>query len=463
MAYKYVAYDANKKIAEGIINVNTKSMAVELLGHAGYRVASLKSVKSRRETKRSKPATKAEEAVPFKYIAYDANKRIVEGTISVTNERTAVEALERLGYRVISLRAAKSRLWKSLPLKLFGINAQHVVLFSRQLAMLLETGTTLITALQLLRDRTTSGAFRRIITAVIRDVEAGASFSEAVARHPHVFTPVYNRMMKVGEQAGNLEVVLKEMSDYMERGQTAKNRVARAMIYPAFLMVLAIGAVAFLITVALPPMMEMLTELETGLPFTTKVLIAIIDFITGYKFYLLGAIFALVVLIACCIIQPVARREFDKLLLKLPLIGPINVLHHLSHFARTTSMLFSAGLAMPEIMEVVMQTSGNEIVREAVRDVRKGLIQGQGLSKPMSANKLFPPVLTQIVMVGEETDTLTSNLATLADSYEYEIGNKINTLTSMIGPCLILFIGLAVAFIASSVVMPIYTIYSSLG
>ena len=402
--------------------------------------------------------------MPYEYLAYTSARNIEKGTIDAPTESIAEEALERAGYRVLTLKRARPRLrLEQLLPTLFGVKAQDVVVFSRQLAMMLETGTPLLTALRLLRDRTTNNAFKRVIADVITDLQAGSSFSAAIEKHPQAFPQLYSLMIKVGEETGNLEASLRQVAGYIEKGRAAKAKMRRAMTYPAFVMILAIGIIILLMTVVLPPLLEVFAEYDAELPLPTKLLIGIVGFFGDYTFYILGGIAAIAALTFWYLRRPAGRRRLDRLLLKLPIIGPINMLRNLSQFSRTMSTLLHAGLPITEVMGVVLQTTRNKVIYEALSDVHRDLLQGQGLAEPMSRAELFPPLLVQMVMVGEETDTLDVNFAALADSYEAEADEKVDRFISMMGPLLIIVIALVVGFIAISVIVPMYSVLGVIG
>lgn len=402
--------------------------------------------------------------MPYKYVAYTADKTVVEGTIDATTEGLAREALGRSGYKLLSLKAARPRLSirRSVP-TLFGVKTHHVVAFSRQLATLIERGTTTLSALQLLRDHIRNVAFKEVLSAMIQDLQQGSSLSEAISRHPQAFPPIYSRMVKVSEQTGNLEVALRQIASHIEREKAVLKKVSRAMIYPAFILLVAGGVVTLMTAFTLPPLLEMFTEFEAELPLVTKLLMGVVGFVTAYKFYLPAVMIGVAALAVWYVRKPAGRHRLDRLLIKTPLIGPITTLRDMSHFSRTMSMLLGAGLPMPEIMDMVVQTTRNGVVREAVEDIQGEILKGGGLSRSMTANELFPPLLVQMVKVGEEAGTLSADLMAVADSYEQEVDERVNSLLSILEPGLLVVLGLFVAFIAISVIMPIYSIMGSIG
>jgi len=396
----------------------------------------------------------------YRYTAYTLDKQIMKGTIDATSERMAEEALYQAGYeRILSLKEVHPRLsLEQLLPTLFGVKTQDVIDFSRQLATLTESGVSILTALQLLEGQASRAAFRKVILGLVDGLRGGSSFSQALSKYPQAFSYTYCQVIKASEQAGNLEVGLRQVASYMEKRMTMMRKISRAMAYPAMVLVLAIGVFALLITVVLPPLIGLFTMFGAKLPWTTKLLIAGAGFLIDYKLYLLGGVLALVVLIVGYSRISTGRLAMDRLVLKMPVFGSISRQRNMCRFCETTSMLLKAGLQLPQIMDIVMRTLGNRVVRQALRDVREKLVQGQGLSQPMSEINLFPRLLVEMVVVGERTGTLDSTLATLAKYYEERVDQRIDSLVSMIEPALTIAIGLLVAFMALSMLTPLYSI-----
>jgi len=399
----------------------------------------------------------------YKYVAYTEDKRIVKGTVNVGAEGQAEEALKKVGYRVLSLKQVKPglNLEQMFP-TFFGVKPRDVIAFSRQLSTLIESGISLAIALRLLEEQVSSSAFRSVIAGLSKELQGGSSFSQALTKHPQVFPDTYRQIVGAGEHAGNLEIALRQAVSYMERGTAATQKVKRAMTYPAMVLLLAIGVVIIMMTFALPPLLGLFDALEAELPLTTKFLIALTGFLSGQKFYLLGAVLILTVLSLWYFRRPAGRFMLDKILLRVPIIGSMIIQSNMALFSRTMSVLLNVGLPLPQIMDIVCKTISNRIIGQALRDVQGELIRGNGLSQPMTTIKLFPRLLVQMVMVGEQTGTLDSNLTTLANFYEEEVNQRINALTSMLEPAMTVVVALVVAFIALSLIMPMYSIMGSI-
>ena len=400
----------------------------------------------------------------YHFTAYTVDKRIVQGTIDATSEITAEEALYRVGYhRILNLREVQPRpsLEKLMP-TLFGVRTQDVIDFSRQLATLIESGVTILNALQLLQSQASRAALKKTISGLMVELQGGSSLSQALSKYPQAFSYTYCQVIKASEQAGDLEVGLRQIAGYMEKQAVTRGRVRRALAYPVLVLLIASGVFALLITVALPPLVGLFNSLGAELPWMTRLLIATAGFLTTYKLYLLEGLLILTILIFSFMRLPAVKLTIDRLMLKIPLIGTINIQRNMCQFCQTTAMLLRAGLLLPQIMNVVILTVGNRIVRQALREVRDKLVQGQGLSQPMAAIDLFPRLAVEMVVVGEKTGNLESNLATVADFYEQSVDRKINTLISMIEPTLTILVGLVVVFIALSMITPLYSILGSI-
>jgi len=400
----------------------------------------------------------------YQFKAYTLDKRVVQGTIDAASESTAEEALYRAGYqRVLSLKQTRPgfSLERLLP-TLFRVKTQDVIDFSRQLATLIESGITILTTLQLLEEQSFRPAFSKVIVGLVNELRGGSSLSQALSKYPQAFSYTYCQVVGASEQAGNLEVGLRQIAGYMEKQAATKKSIKSALTYPLVTLFMAIGVFVLLITVALPPLVGLFTTLGTELPWMTTLLIAISNFLINYKFYLLGGVAIVAVSIIGYMRLPAGKVTMDRLWLKLPLIGPINIQRNVGHFCRTVSMLLKAGLLLPQTMSIVIQTVGNRIIRQVLGEVREKLVQGQGLSQPMAAIDLFPRLMVEMISVGEKTGNLDSTLATLGDYYEQRVDQRVNTLISMIGPALTIGVGLIVAFIALSIITPLYSILGSM-
>jgi type IV pilus assembly protein PilC len=401
----------------------------------------------------------------YKYKAYTSDKKIVEGTIDVSSESVAEGTLYRAGYeRVLSLAKVDPGISveKWLP-TIFGVKSQDVIEFAGQLATLLESGISIITALRLLDGQTSRRPFKKVIDGLIEAVQGGSSFSQALTRFPHAFPDSFYQVIRASEQTGRLDAGLKQAAAYLEKQATTNQKMKRAMVYPAFVLTTALGVCILLITVAMPPLISLFDSLGAKLPWTTELLISVTDFLLKYAFQILISIFILILLAMLALRFPSVKMARDRFLLTMPILGVINVESAMQRFCQTASMLLAAGLRLPQIMEIAISSHHNLVVRQALGQVRERLLQGEGLSQPMSENPVFPSLLVEMVVIGEKTGSIDSSLETLADYYSKKVARRIDMLISMIEPVLTLLIGAAVMFIALSLITPLYSILRSMS
>jgi type IV pilus assembly protein PilC len=400
----------------------------------------------------------------FKYQVYTTDKKIVQGTIEVTSESLAEGALYRAGYqRILSLQEISPglSLEKLLP-TFFGVKTQEVIDFSNQVATLVESGISLVTALELLGGQNAKKSLKKIIAGLVEEIQGGSSLSQALSHYPKTFTNTYCQMVKASEQAGLMENGLKQAASYLEKQTAVNQKIKRAMLYPAFVLLMAVGVSILLITVALPPLVNLFKSLGADLPWMTKLLIGVASFFLDSGLYVLGGVLILIMLIIVLLRLPSVKIARDRFMLKIPVIGSINIERSMQYFCQTTAMLLQAGLRLPVIMDIIIQTNRNRIIRQALSHVRDSLMQGEGLSQPMAETELFPPLLVEMVIVGEKSGAMDSTLITLADFYEKKVNRKIDMLIAMIEPVLTVIVGLVVIFIALSMITPLYSILRSM-
>ncbi len=399
----------------------------------------------------------------YAYLGYTEDRQMVKGRISATDERAASDMLANVGYRVISLKPATSFMPDLSKFLQAGVKPAEMITFSRQLALLLESGVGIIQSLELLQSQTTDRTLRKVLIEVVNDLRGGKSLSAALAQHPHVFSTLYCKMMAVGEQTGDLETVLRSLADYVERQSAAIAKVKQALTYPIIVFCLAIAVAVIMVTVLLPPMVDMFSKLGGELPITTRMLIGGMNFIESYGLYLLVAIIALGIVGFAYTRTPAGRYNRDLLILRLPLVGRLSLLTELARACRSLSLLFRAGLPLPEVMTLTAQATGNRVVARAIAEVEQDMLRGQGLAGPMRQRKVFLPLMVEMTRVGEETGNLDQSLIVVAQNYEIEADRRTQTLLSMIEPAMTIAMGLGVGFLALSVFAPLYDALKLVG
>jgi len=403
--------------------------------------------------------------ITFRYIATTRQGNPVKGSIKATSEIAAERLLITQGYIPEHVEAAPSMfsLEEALP-SLFRIQPRDVIVFSRQMATLLRSGISLLPAMEILQGQIASSrAFNTILGSIVNDIRSGSSFSQAVTKHPKAFDEIYCRSIAVGEETGSLETVLLQMADYIERQQGLTQRIKKALTYPIMVMSAGVGVAILMITVVMPQMMGMFTAMSVELPLPTRILIGITEIFQNYTLYIVVGAAVLFAVGLWMTKRPSGKRVLDNLRLHMPILGPPALLSELGRFARTLSVMIGAGLHLQESMELLPHATTNIIFRDALNKVNERLLLGEGLSGPMTRVSLFPPLLVQMVAVGEESNTLDFTMGVVADFFETAAEEKTNAMVGMIGPISTVAIAALVGFIALSVIMPMYALTGAFG
>lgn len=392
----------------------------------------------------------------YAYVGYGEDRQVSKGRIAAIDEQAAVDMLTNVGYRVVSLKEVKPFLPDFDRLLQGKIKQSEIITFSRQLALLIESGVGIVQSLELLQNQSENKQLKKVLIEVVSDLRGGSSLSAALAKHPDAFPPIYHKMVGVGEHTGGLEVVLRNLADYAQRESGAMSKLKMALTYPAIVLALAAVVVAILVTVVLPPIVNMFTALGGDLPMTTKILLGTVDFLTSYGLYLLVALAGLGIAAFMYSKSPTGKYYKDMIILRLPVLGRLGLITELARCCRSMSLLFRAGLPLPEIMTLVSQASGNKVIARALDDVEQDMLKGEGLSAPMRKRWVFLPLMIEMTKVGEETGNLDATLMTVAENYEVEADSRIQTVLSMIEPVMTIAMGAGVGFIALSIFGPMY-------
>ncbi|MBN1191524.1 MAG: type II secretion system F family protein, partial [Dehalococcoidales bacterium] len=367
------------------------------------------------------------------------------------------------GYKyVLNLqsRAPRQSLSQLIP-SLYGVKTSDIIDFSRQLAAFIEAGTSLHSALELMLDQAEKPALKEVIRGLIEKLEGGSSLSQAFKSYPQVFSQSYQQVIQSSEKAGEMEKGLKQMASYLENRAKITSKIRHAMVYPVFVICLAIGVVILLVTTVLPPMLNLFSSFQSDLPPVTLFAIGLMNFFLNYKLQLLLFVIAIIAAVFLLYRMPAGRVAIDRFMLGFPVLGKIIIEHNMGQFCRTVSMLLAAGIPLPGIMDIAIQSMiGNRIIMQAFTRVKDKLMQGEGLAGPMSEETLVPRIMVRMVTAGEQTGTLDTSLDTLAAYFQEHTDKKIQSLIALIEPALTVAIGIGIAFIMVSMVLPIYTIIS---
>ncbi len=405
----------------------------------------------------------------FVYEARDASGQRVKDTIEAANRKAATQRLQEQRLTIISLDekaggAGSGDVGAFLD-RFKRVNEQALTVFSRQFATMINAGLAMVRCLDILSEQTEDKKLQTTLDQVRKDVEGGQTLSAALARHPTVFSTLYISMVKAGEMGGVLDEVLERLAGFMEKDYSLKKKVKSALTYPVVILVMAMGIVFFLVTYILPTFVELFKGMNLKLPLPTKILIAITE--GARNPLIVGPALVLLVVglvgLGKYINTPVGRKQFDLLKLNIPVFGLLTKKVSISRFCRTLGTLLSSGVPIMQALEIVGKASGNEIIAMTVTKVRESIREGESIASPLGASGLFPPMVTQMVAVGEETGNLDAMLGKIADFYDTEVEYLLASLTSMLEPIMIVGMGGIVGFIVISVFLPLYQLIGNLG
>jgi type IV pilus assembly protein PilC len=386
--------------------------------------------------------------------------KTTKGTIE-SGEMTAAtkeDVIAQLRKKNISATVVTEKVKKAGGLTFAGrVTDKDIVVFTRQFATMIDAGLPLVQALDILSTQVDNKRLSVTLAQVKTDVESGATYADALKKHPRVFSELYVNMVAAGEAGGILDTILNRLATYIEKAMKLKKKVKGAMIYPAVVTTIAVGVIAVIMIFVVPTFSKMFASLGGTLPLPTRMVVNFSNFVAGIGGLLvLGAIIAFVVFIVQMRRTEKGKHVIDKILLKLPIFGPLLNKVAVAKFTRTLGTLVSSGVPILDGLEITAKTSGNKVVEYAIMDVRKGVVGGKTLAEPITKAKVFPPMVTHMIAVGESTGALDAMLSKIADFYDDEVDAAVSNLTSMMEPVLMVFLGGAVGFIVVSMYLPIF-------
>lgn len=398
----------------------------------------------------------------FAYIATNSAGQSINGTTDQADRSSVIAALKKQGLRPISIKESSSvtiggfsvgRLLNSNKVK-----SDHLVMFTRQLSAMVGAGVPLLRAITSLESHSESPGLKKILKNVVRDVEGGASLGDSLAKYPNAFNDVYVNMVRAGEAAGILDDILKRLALQQEKSATIRKKIKSAMAYPTVLIFITIIAFFGLMLFVIPQIGKILTDLggpDAELPPITQFMLGLSSLMTGYWYIIFpligGGIYALIRYIK----TPKGKEQFHQIILKIPGVKNIIKKVAIARFARTFSALMGAGVAVLECLNITAHSVGNIVYQKAIIDAAKEVKNGKQLSAVINDNPLFPPIVSQMLSVGEETGQTDTILVKVADFYEEEVDVAIEGLSSIIEPTMIVVMGSMVGLIAASVMSPI--------
>jgi type IV pilus assembly protein PilC len=344
-----------------------------------------------------------------------------------------------------------------------GIKQKAVAVFTRQFSVMIDAGLPLVQCLDILGQQQDNKAFQKIILQVRQDVEAGSSLADALSKHPQAFTDLYVHMVAAGEAGGILDTILQRLASYIEKAVKLKSQVRSAMVYPVAVITIAIVVIYIILWKVIPVFATLFESLGTQLPFLTQVIVNVSRFIGNFWWLIFlvvgGAIFALRQYYQ----TDAGRYQIDKLMLKMPVIGGLLRKIAVARFCRTLGTLLASGVAILESLEITARTSGNAVIEESILQVRKDVEEGKTLAEPLARTEQFPPMVCQMVGVGEQTGAMDTMLNKIADFYEDEVDAAVEGMMALLEPVMIAFLGVVIGTIVVAMYLPMFSLISQIG
>ncbi len=390
----------------------------------------------------------------FEYTARNAQNQILKGTIDAPNKDEAAKQIKQKKLIMVSLNEPPKGI--KLSFGGSGVPTRDVVIFTRQFSTMINAGLPLVQSLTVLAEQTENKVLSDTTRAVVYDVESGATLADAFGKHPKVFSELYVNMVAAGEAGGILDTILGRLAVFLEKNDALVRKVKGAMVYPSVIFSVAAIAISVLLIFVIPVFEKMFASVNLELPLPTKVVVNLSRFLIGYWWALglggVGAWFGLKQYNA----TPNGKKNIDTILLKLPVIGDVIRKSAVSRFTRTLGTLISSGVSILDGLEITAKTAGNRVIHDAVMASRASIAGGETIAAPLKESKVFPPMVTSMISIGEQTGGLDEMLSKIADFYDEEVDVAVGTLLSLMEPVMIVVLGVVVGGMVVAMYLPIF-------
>ncbi|MEJ5347403.1 MAG: type II secretion system F family protein [Desulfosoma sp.] len=392
----------------------------------------------------------------FLYKGINRKGQKVQGEIEADNITIARQLLERQGLSLKALKPKPKDLLEYVPVLQEKVKEKDLVLFTRQFSTMIDAGLPIIQCLEILRDQTENKAFRKVLRTLKKDVEEGATFSDALRKHPKVFDQLFVNLVAAGEAGGILDVTLTRLAAYLEKVASLKKKVRGAMTYPAIVVAIAFIVIAVILIYVIPVFAGLFKDAGVSLPAMTLLVMNISDFTRNYFHWMILGLVILGFLFQRFRKTQRGRDITDRFFLKVPVFGILIKKVALARVTRTLGTMLGSGVPILESMELVAATAGNTVIEKAIRQAQQAVSEGKTLSEPLQESGIFPPMVVHMVSVGEATGALDSMLSKVADFYDEEVDATVEALTSLLEPMLIVFLGVTIGGLLVAMYMPIF-------
>ncbi|MEK7309767.1 MAG: type II secretion system F family protein [Planctomycetota bacterium] len=399
----------------------------------------------------------------FKYTARSVTGKQSKGSVNAINRIEATNELRKKGLTLLTIEEAgkKAGFFTSTPAK--KASTEDLVIFTRQLSTMISAGIPLLECLEVLQEQSDKPGLKLTLGEVIEKVRSGSDFSESITAYPRVFSKIYINMIKAGEASGQLDIILIRLAEFLESAQALKREIKSAMTYPVISLTLILLIVVGLMVFIIPQFEKIFTGLGITLPLPTRILMTMSMIMKSYYWAWLPGIIGLIVGFMAIIKTNKGEYYYNWLSLRLPVFGDLFMKVAISRFARTFSTLIKSGVPILGALEIVAATSGNRLIENAINNAKENVRKGETLSEPLSRSKLFPPMVTRMIGIGEKSGALESLLEKIAEFYDQQVKSAVEGLTSMIEPLMIGMMGVIVGGIVIAIMMPIFEIQSAVS
>lgn len=387
---------------------------------------------------------------------------ILSGEFQTDNKEELVSYLRKRKIIITSVRAKNAALAFKLPIK-ERVSVKDIGVFTRQFATMINAGLPMVQCLDILSQQTEKEFFRTSIAKIMSDVEGGSTLGESMGRHPKIFNQLFVNMVEAGEAGGILDVILLRLATFLEKLDALQRKVKSALTYPTVVAVVASGATAFMLIFIIPTFARMFTDFGGELPLPTKIVIGISDFLRNF-WWMIGAIITgTVIALQRFYKTDSGRLAVDKLMLKIPVLGMVVRKGSVARFTRTLGTLISSGVPILQGLEITARTAGNRVVENAVMATRESISQGNTIADPLKACGVFPPMVTSMIAVGEQTGALDEMLDKIANFYDSEVDTAVDSLTAIIEPVMIVVMGVVVGGMLIAMYLPMFKLVTVVG
>jgi type IV pilus assembly protein PilC len=399
----------------------------------------------------------------FAYVGRSRSGEIQKGEISAKTREEAAAALRKQNVLATSLQRKVSSFSLEIPGLGPTVTPRDVVIFTRQFSTMIDAGLPLVQCLEILAQQTENKTLAKVINETRLEVEAGATYADALRKHPKVFDNLYVNMVAAGEAGGILDVIQQRLAKHMEKTIRLKKKIKGAMIYPASIVGIAVVVMAVLMIWVIPVFAQMFSDFGGQLPGPTRLVLGASNFMVANVWYIFITLIATVFGVKYTYKTDKGRREMDRLSLRVPVFGDLIRKAAVAKFTRTLGTLISSGVPILDGLQIVAATAGNKVVEEAIMHARSSISEGKDVAEPLGQSKVFPPMVVQMIAVGEATGAMDTMLSKIADFYDDEVDEAVAALTSMLEPMLMVFLGVTIGFIVVAMYLPIFEMASVVG